>query len=877
MTPQRAVRFVAGLSALVSVWLLAGCGASFSGSGATVVKATPSALTGTVRGGSQPISGSQVYLYAVSTSQDAGPASPLLNSPGYVTTLSDGSFSLAGDFTCPAGAYVYLLAKGGNPGLASGTNNAEIALAAGLGLCSAITSSTHVSLNEVTTVATAYSLAAYASSETNIGANNAVANTLGSAFANIPELIDMGTGYALTTNASGGIVPQATIDSLANALAACVSSDGTGTLCSSLMTAANVTGANGTPVDTFQAALKIAQNPTVNVQGIFNLPPSGSPFQPNLSAKPNDWTVSVTYPGGASPPPVYYVSMTPGSATIYQNGTQMFAATVNGSSSGSGFSYQWYTTATAGLMTDTTVTGQAAQSTYCSANAQSTYVPNTTPTVTSSTFDSVEVSVFTGPGCATANFIGSIATRISVVPDVSTTAIPVFTTTPYSGTVVLPTGTKLTPDQLSVVTSVTSTTPLPSGAFTVTEYANGEQIAAVLSPAGNPMLMGWMDSSHPTISASTTAEVLAFFALGGHLMLNESDRNEMIAGIPQQSGFSALVQAISTEIAANPDAFSTTDANVQAAVAAFYTAVTGLTAPAVKQPSGGTAAYLSRPGGAAAKPNSVLPTPSATSAQSGITFTGQDPTQAYATNAFRRRAHVFVLRQNDVTFGSGGPQNYMYTPDAVAVTDFDLAPTVGLTGGVTGAISDIFKAYFGTQPTAYAPVDSDPFTLPVTSGFDGTTYQVLSVGAGGSGAPSPVTLTPGQKSVLVTTAVNGLVNDALVPFVTNVSFGSGSLTNSSGAPVSGAAAAFQTAFIGSLESQVLALTQLVSGQQDKIVAGDYAGAAKEILFGVEASKFQDAVSAAISTAVGQSGFNIAAASSALTKFNFVMKAADTGL
>ncbi len=38
----------------------------------------------------------------------------------YVTTGSDGSFSISGDYTCTAGQQVYLYAVGGDPGLGTG-------------------------------------------------------------------------------------------------------------------------------------------------------------------------------------------------------------------------------------------------------------------------------------------------------------------------------------------------------------------------------------------------------------------------------------------------------------------------------------------------------------------------------------------------------------------------------------------------------------------------------------------------------------------------------------------------------------------------------------------------------------------------------------
>ena len=275
--------------------VLSGCG---TGTEAPVAAATGLALRGGVHGGNQPVSGAKIYLFAANTTGTtyAGAATSLLNSPGYVTTSTTGSWSITGDYTCPAGAYVYLLAVGGNPGLASGTNNADLALMSGLGSCSSLNASEFFNINEVTTVATAYALAQFMTGETNVGSSSSNSLGLGNAFAVIPNLVNTTTGVAPAVTAAGnGTVPQATINSLANALVPCVNSDGSGTACSSLMSAANVTGS---PMDTVQAAINIAHNPGVNVAAIYNQSTPSAAFQPVLSAAPNDWTVQLQYSGG---------------------------------------------------------------------------------------------------------------------------------------------------------------------------------------------------------------------------------------------------------------------------------------------------------------------------------------------------------------------------------------------------------------------------------------------------------------------------------------------------------------------------------------------------------------------------------------------------
>lgn len=154
LIPSR-FRVVPSLIAVVaSSAILSFIGCSMGSVSSTVPTSTAgTALAGGVHGGQQPVSGAKVYLYAVSNFANAGSATPLLNAPGYVLTDAGGNFNITGDYTCPAGTSVYLLALGGNPGLAANTSNPRLALAAGLGACSTLTPTSFYAVNEATTVA----------------------------------------------------------------------------------------------------------------------------------------------------------------------------------------------------------------------------------------------------------------------------------------------------------------------------------------------------------------------------------------------------------------------------------------------------------------------------------------------------------------------------------------------------------------------------------------------------------------------------------------------------------------------------------------------------------------------------------------------------
>lgn len=312
--------------------VLAGCG------GAPVITSTQTqtsgiqgaALHGRVHGGQQPIVGASVYLYAANTTGYAGPgiaasgtnaSVSLLNSSGsntqkdsngnyYVATDSNGNFAITGDYTCPnTNSQVYIYSVGGNPG--AGTNSAA-GLLAGLGSCSTLLSAgasfPFIFVDEVSTIATAYSIAGFATDATHISSSGStLAQTdIANAFATITNLETLSTGAALTTTPAGnGTVPQVETNMLANVLAACVNSNGAVSVgppassCYTLFSNALSGGSTGaTPTDTATAAVNIAHNPSVNISNLFGLATPAAPFQPGLIVLPNDFTLAINYSGG---------------------------------------------------------------------------------------------------------------------------------------------------------------------------------------------------------------------------------------------------------------------------------------------------------------------------------------------------------------------------------------------------------------------------------------------------------------------------------------------------------------------------------------------------------------------------------------------------
>jgi streptogramin lyase len=272
------------------------------------------ALQGRVHGGQSPIVGAHVYLYAANTSGYGAQSTSLLSVPisgggnaAYATTQSDGSFNITSDYSCSSGStQLYLYSIGGNPGVGGGANSG-IGLMTALGSCSSLTSSTFIVVNEVSTIAAAYSLAGFAIDPTHVSSpSNVLADTtyvqagqgIQNAFATAANLETLNSGLALATTPAGdGAPPQQTINTLANILAACVNSTGpTSTPCSTLFS--NTADGGAKPTDTAIAAINIAHNPGANLDNLYGLRGGIAPFQPALTAEPSDFTVSITYTGG---------------------------------------------------------------------------------------------------------------------------------------------------------------------------------------------------------------------------------------------------------------------------------------------------------------------------------------------------------------------------------------------------------------------------------------------------------------------------------------------------------------------------------------------------------------------------------------------------
>jgi Chitobiase/beta-hexosaminidase C-terminal domain len=283
---------------------LAGCGLTINNSAlSTTSSGTPTGTAANtpvpiqihVGGPEWSVSGANIQLYAAGTQGMGSSAAPLLAHP--VATDSSGDLTITEAYACPsATSQIYLVASGGNPGLASGTNNQALRLLTVLGSCNQLSSSTIYPVNEVTTVGSIWPLSSYMASATQLGSSPAD-TSFPTALTKISQLVNLVKGVSPGTGVPAGYAVQsAKLDTLASDLHACVSSSGgtagDGSPCGQLFSLTTAPG-DAAPTDTIDATLHLAQANQLGVEGLFRFVPANAAFQPVLPEAPTDWDLNL--------------------------------------------------------------------------------------------------------------------------------------------------------------------------------------------------------------------------------------------------------------------------------------------------------------------------------------------------------------------------------------------------------------------------------------------------------------------------------------------------------------------------------------------------------------------------------------------------------
>jgi streptogramin lyase len=279
--------------------LLSGCGTntapvntgSGGGSGGAGVS-----FGGKVLAGSQPVSGATVQLYAAGNSGYGSAGTALLSSA--IMTNSAGGFTIPAGYACASSStQLYVIARGGNPGLTGSGSNPSLGLMTTLGTCGSVVSGAAVVVNEVTTVTSVAALAAFYSNGGNIGASSTNAAGLANAFGTANQLANMTTGASPGASLPAGLsIPSAKINTLANILNSCTATSG-GAACTALLTASTISGSPA-PANTLDAVYNILRNPINNVTALNSLLPATPAFTPVVVAAVPEWTLAITWSGG---------------------------------------------------------------------------------------------------------------------------------------------------------------------------------------------------------------------------------------------------------------------------------------------------------------------------------------------------------------------------------------------------------------------------------------------------------------------------------------------------------------------------------------------------------------------------------------------------
>jgi streptogramin lyase len=304
-------------AAIAPFALLTGCG---MGTQAPVVT-QPAVVGGVLHGGQSPIQGSTVTLYETdSTATTYGAAGIKI---GTGTSDINGNFTISpavSTSNCTAGNMSYMVASGGYPsGQATLANTGTLMMIA-LGDCANLSSASRVVINELTTVAAAYSLSGFMTTSSGVAnvsapaANSALTGTVSAAagmphaFLNAATLVNsQGSINPYTISSSAGVtingtIPGSLINTLADILQSCINGATGNTSCTSLYGfTPSITGV--APTNTLQSMINLARNPypsaaaMTQASGLFSLISASPAFQPVLTSQPPDYSIAIVYKG----------------------------------------------------------------------------------------------------------------------------------------------------------------------------------------------------------------------------------------------------------------------------------------------------------------------------------------------------------------------------------------------------------------------------------------------------------------------------------------------------------------------------------------------------------------------------------------------------
>jgi|GEM_PF-1636379 len=284
-----------------------------------------------------------------------------------------------------------------------------------------------------------------------------------------------------------------------------------------------------------------------------------------------------------------------------------------------------------------------------------------------------------------------------------------------------------------------------SGGFYLETAVGARQLAVALSPGGKPVVMGWFGRADDVINARSTAEVLAFYALGAARVSGDAEHLvQVMELLGDARPLDAVASAINAALVADPTGFSATEnTTVAAALEAAIETILGLDLSAN------------------APPNALLVNPA--SELSGMSIDQSGAVNAFAVmNRYRRRARAIVERVS--TFKDG-----VETASPAKQADITVLPVDGMPG-VTGTIVQIIRGtqepggLYASENVAYVPKKSEVVEVPNVEGADKTRYRVLVVGPGRQQGDYGA-LDANEQAAQREASIEFTVRDYLLPFL----------------------------------------------------------------------------------------------------------------
>lgn len=304
--------------------------------------------------------------------------------------------------------------------------------------------------------------------------------------------------------------------------------------------------------------------------------------------------------------------------------------------------------------------------------------------------------------------------------------------TTIGATIELPPGSGIELEDLEILTAIDERIPVNAdGTTSLVVFMGGPQVGIVFGRDGEPVLFGWLDpaAGADAFSARSTAEVFAYFDLGGFL-LPPPLRLSLMQAI-RRSDLGPLEAAIATELALPPHHLGEAAASLVL----------------VRQQ---TAQALAGPVSAAAIRAGILIDP--TGQHSGITVLQQGFNEVVVRNDYRRRAIAYIDRLD------GAP---------VQVAKLDISPTKGSTSGFQAIAEGTVDFILQQNEVHYGGVSTEPqHLLLVPEDADRTEYRVTVIGPGAR-AGWEEDLSPERKQELQTLIVTSLLRDFMIPFIAN--------------------------------------------------------------------------------------------------------------